>query len=129
MSEPMTPDLRAAAERIRLAMHHGCYVGEPGAIERDERLLAQMYVLEHPADDGEDADIAWLESLSREGGDMSWLAVRLCEDRKFHLMAPSKKPTEGIEGLNDWVSPNPATRGDVRRLAAALGITLTEKAE
>jgi hypothetical protein len=72
-------------------------------------------------------DTDWLRTLNRaDGGPLNMVCVRLCDDG-FHLMAPGKV-TEGISGMLDYVSPRPATRGDVRRLCQALGVTLKEQA-
>lgn len=74
--------------------------------------LIDSVLAEHPADDDVEADIAWLNALSRQDGDMSMMCVRLGVDGKlFHLC-----------GHGEWVSPKPATRGDVRRLLRALGV-------
>ena len=120
-------NLQKAAERLAdrdLAHYQG-----PHGDDTDIRAgiaLARAYLAEHPADDAAVADIDWLNELRREGGDMSWLRVRLCDDG-LHLMSPCNLPTEGIDGLRDYVAPNVATRGAVRRLAACLGIALQEK--
>src|SRR5688572_16930093 len=76
--------------------------------------LAHAYLAEHPADEDDPADLNWLNSLDRVGGDMSWLCVQLV-DSNFHLMSPCSKVSDGIRGLTDYVSPRPATKGDVRR--------------
>lgn len=70
-------------------------------------------------------DIDWLKGLEREGGDMSFLAVRLV-DRNFHLIIQKYDPNPIFGGLYDYVAPNPATRGDVRMFATALGVVLKE---
>jgi hypothetical protein len=83
----------------------------------DERAVIAAYLAEHPADEDEaistPAAIDWLDSLSRVGGDLSMITVRACDDG-MHLVS------------GDWVSPHVATKGDVRRLAAVLGIDLQE---
>jgi len=110
-------ELRSAAVSIlNENQHHGV---DPRAV-----ILAHGYLTEHPADDNELVTIDWLNSLKRaDGGDFGMFAVRFVRPN-FHLMAVNKKPTTGIDGINDWVSPRPATRGDVRRLCAALGVEL-----
>ena len=83
---------------------------------------------EHPADDSEQVTIDWLNTLYRVPcGPLSMLSIRLGHDGLIYLMAPGKQ-TEGIGGISDYVSPKPATRGDVRRLCAALGVEITEGA-
>jgi hypothetical protein len=83
----------------------------------DERSVIAAFLAEHPADEDEalstPAAIDWLDSLSRVGGDLSMFTVRACDDG-MHLVS------------GDWVSPHVATKGDVRRLAAVLGIDLQE---
>jgi len=70
--------------------------------------------------------VKWLAGLRRaDGGSLHMLCIRLVDD-KPHLMAP-RPPTNGIEGLLDYVAPNPATRKDVRMLLIALGIVFTEE--
>jgi hypothetical protein len=63
------------------------------------------------------ADIEWLNGLSREGGDMGFMAVTLRGD-KFHLRCG--------EGDDAYVAPKPATRDAVRMFCRALGIELRE---
>lgn len=115
-----TNSLRAAAERLLKRWHT---VGLSVVISEDVKDICDAYIAEHPADDDVPVAVEWLESLSRSGGDMSFLRVRLCDDG-FHLMSPCNTVGEGIEGLTDFVSPNVATRGDVRRLCKALGVEL-----
>lgn len=131
-------ELQAAAERLRRLYPLGkeslkSVYGRDGAggnldKERDIAECGYAFVAEHSADDGELLTVDWLDGLSRtDGGDMSFLAVRLCEDRTFHLMLPGKRPTEGVQGLRDFVSGRPSTRGDVRAICRALDIPLAEK--
>lgn len=78
------------------------------------------------SDDGDEpVTVEWLKCLSRNGGDMSFLRLRLC-DYGFHLMSPCNAVHEGIDGLRDYVAPRPATRGDIRDLCRALGVELRE---
>jgi hypothetical protein len=119
MSEKQTPDtaeLRAAAERVAdrymTAAECECLKGPlAGAI------IDLLHSLGHQVDDDEATDIIWLNSLQRaDGGDLSMLCVRLVDD-KFHL------------AMHGYVSPKPATRGDVRRLLSALGVTTKPAAD
>lgn len=122
----MTSEVMAAADRL-LGRDISHYQG-PGQGDADMRaaiIVARAWRAEHPADDEELASIQWLKGLSRDGGDLSMLCVRLVDD-KIHLMAPGKV-TEGIGGLLDYVSPRPATRGDLRLLCRALGIPMKEQ--
>ncbi len=103
-------------------------------------VLAQAWLIEHPADDGEPADFEWLEShATREedkgywdvppSGDVWWAVGCL----SFTCDAYQSDPGEAVETVaDDWQVEGeklpkaliPKTRGEFRRLCAALGITL-----
>lgn len=67
----MTPELKAAAERVRRISNgeffdavYGRNLSDLGQREfwmRDRELLADAYLAEHPADDDEPVDLDWLE--------------------------------------------------------------------
>jgi len=125
----MTDEQKAAVERLRAGRYDDHKRQDMFNFSRirmnDCVELAHLYLDEHPADDADPADYDWLNALRSENDQpLSMLAVRLCDDG-FHLMAPGR-PSEGIDGLNDYVAPHPATKGDVRRLCAALGVPLEE---
>lgn len=108
----------------------GClFPGEccmPGDHTSDECHTAEM--IEQQGDQDENnrlVDLDWLNKLRRKGGDMSILRVRLV-DGAIHLMSPCNLPREGIDGLRDYVSPRPATRGDIRKLCEAMGVELID---
>ena len=122
----MSDDLRAA-ERLRGLV--GCTAIDFENASRDcvadMWLLSSAYLAEHPADDGEAHDPPWLIAVGfaqPQGGfpgtlqlgnlrhstlSRAWFLVRPCLERIPTVLQPK-------------------TRGDVRRLAAALGITLKE---
>ena len=112
-----TDELRIIAERA--ANHAYPAVDyQPGLFRQQLRDLASLgtaWLAEHPADDDEPVTVVWIETLSRYGGDMSFLKVRLFDDG-FHLM-----------GQGCYVSPRVATRRDVRDLCRILGVQLKEK--
>ena len=127
----MTDELiREAAERLR-RMRKESYEFDGGYPATDEGrrqslhdhvALAEAYLSEHRADDHLPVDEAWLRSvgfgqkwgdpLRYSGGeiDMTW------KDDRMSLAWRS----------DEWCDLPGKTRGDVRNLAKALGITLKE---
>lgn len=121
-----TDELRAAANRIVHRLDHDQYgLSEDVEVNHADvskiaRHVQRMY-------DETPVSIGFLERLRRaDGGDFSFMAVRLCDDG-LHLMGVRGRPQNGIDGLHDYVAPNVATQGDVRRLCEALGIELRER--
>lgn len=119
----MTDDLRAAADRRRA----DDYTRHPSSYDEywmseqkfdDMKVLADAYLADHPADDGEGADVDWLISV---GFVLDAWAVRR------GLLLWSLARTGWFIGSQELTPPSPVTRGWVRRLAFALGIPLTEK--
>jgi len=109
-----TDELRSAAAKVLSAQSTFSL-----ACVKLARHVQRMY-------DETPVSLAFLERLRRvDGGDFSFMAVRLCDDG-LHLMGVRGRPRNGIDGLDDYVAPNVATRGDVRRLCEALGIELRE---
>jgi hypothetical protein len=109
----MSDELRAAAERL---LDPECGIGEgtgtnyvAGGYAADDAVaLAKAYLAEHPADDAEPVTLEWTRSLG--------LDCRRIYD------GPDWIPNiRGLDG--NWVIlPRGATRGQARRLLAALGI-------
>ena len=127
----MTDDVRAAAERIVRSVHETVYTG-PLALQgklADALVLADAVLTEHPADDGEPVDEAWLRAAGFTVKDVENDAVlhagllSVCvyepDDPVFWRVDYERLPEEL------W----PKTRGHVRRLCAALGVTLTERSD
>ncbi len=145
-------DVRAAAERLRR-----CYAGEETMLDvygrtphsllkmhDDTEMVANAYLAEHPADDGEPITEEWLRGLGfRKWGletdaelydlyipmrdELGWqcrlayqsngfYAVRLCDDHSYG-------GAESVELLDTRNRKPAVSRGQVRRLLAALGIT------
>ena len=103
---------------------------------------------DHPSDDGEAVTVEWLESVGFRSWDgdedefelylrirdeIGWecrlayqangiYAVRMCDPEDVGRVLSS----ESVELLNTRNTKPELTRGDVRRLCAALGITLAE---
>lgn len=168
MSE--SSDVRAAAERLRehrrvcLVMRHprespythlevstGAAELIPGAEQKDLLTLANAYLAEHPADDGEPADADWLRSVGfLPDGDVDKpdapLAIGLYYGRTDdeiengivagrHLLighagdAMVEEYDEGGTVVGCVEMPSLPTRGHVRRLCAALGVALPERSD
>lgn len=124
----MTPDeLRAAAEQLiaerehrhesyRIAKRHGWKA--PPEDETDGERLARAYLAEHPADDGDAVTMEWLRSIGfATAAEACGVAASLGRIEAFSVLPqPLQWRVNGFK-----VSEKP-TRGDVRRLLAALGI-------
>lgn len=111
-------DLRAAAEFVR---RHATK-NSPSAV------VADAYLSEHPADNGEPVTEEWLRSAgfkdatTKRYGLRNW-TVRLfppCGNLGWFADIADTIPGDG-RGVP---IATPATRGHVRRLCAALGITI-----
>lgn len=144
----MTDDVRAAAERLARYIAGRAEVLEqlehlgrmpPGlrlSIE-DTAAVANAYLAEHPADDGEPVTADWLQSvgfgrhmqpaancdLSLQAGDFRLFVAVAIPTRERYGFKPERWAVNEV-----WLpeAATPATRGHVRRLCAALGIPLTE---
>lgn len=135
----MSDELRAAIVRVRLCQQEGPDVAYPnakgGEYIRDMDTLTEAYLAEHPADDGEPVTEEWLRSVGfvrmqqpAAGNDM----ILRNEAGNCLTYYPARRgdpagPLWGVVG--EWLPKplRPATRGDVRRLLLALGITPTPK--
>lgn len=82
--------------------------------------LAQAWFAAHPADEDQPLTWPWMDSVTDMKANGLELAARSCDDG-IHIVIPRCGPN-----LTDYVTPNVSTRGDLRRLASALGITLKE---
>ena len=153
----MIDDLRAAAERCRQWNALGPNVSTrqrraiyPGSLDlvqvnmarqRDLRALADAYLAEHPADDGEPVTEDWLRAVGFrdyvEPSEWSSSYLSLWTDRKEHNVAflavhwarPSNPEGHywSAQDCTLYKPAHPKTRGDLRRLAVALGAPLTEE--
>lgn len=122
----MNDELRATAERLlKWAEKHAddpAAMGKPHvrALIHDCGKLARAYLAEHPADDGEPVTVEWLAECGFERN-----------ARYFTLPNYSGNLFDVVlwaDGFNvRWDGhTNCKTRGEVRRLCAALGIQLAE---
>ena len=109
----MSDELRSAAKRLLLGPR--AYRGTGHSARLDIQGLADAYLAEHQADDEQPIDLKWLDCLSRDGGDLPFICVTY-RDGAYHLT-----------GHSEYVAPDPATRGDVRRLCKSLGVELKEQ--
>lgn len=124
----MSDELRAAAERL---------LGFDGYYEMqasDGKNLARAYLAEHPADDDEPVTADWLRSVGfKQDADTEYTSDDLIlapEDDQvaLHWMQEGIEPDEirtiWIVAENEGIYTSASTRGALRRLAAALGVTL-----
>jgi len=113
-------ELRQAAERLRslVPQHMWETVGPEWTREdRDLWLCAFAYVAylaEHPADDDEPIDEAWFDSFSVP----EWPHGTTCKTIAGHVWIDDTNTVY----LEATPLPHIKTRGDVRRLLAALGV-------
>ena len=135
-------ELRAAAERVQstkgTTIHAGGYnAGPDGRRQYDEdceSLADAVIQLLPPADDGVGVTAEWLKAVGFKPHDKIptglGLACEVNEDgdtRELFYQPDSFYPWRLFDEEDDVASlPDQPTRGHVRRLALALGITLTE---
>lgn len=122
----MTPELKQAAELLR---RYTCFenVNAPDRFVMQQMwVLARAYLAEHPADEEEIITEEWLESIDFERVDLEgcvpyeWFKHKTCGlilwDSSYDDWIVNCFDQEGIR-------PNSiTTRGQVRRLLAALGV-------
>ena len=118
----MTPELRAAAERLL----QGARAYRDGLHNQqlDLQNVADAYLREHPADDEQLIDEAWLRSVG---------FINTWGDKFRNVSGDIDIVVDGetvmLAYRSDYYdTATKATRGDLRRLAAALGIELKEGA-
>lgn len=106
-------ELEAAAARFRTNNYGGLpTINERSLLPgRDAFDLANAYLAEHPADDGEQVTADWIKA-----------------NVDSHFGGETEQGDLFIETADSFITlPESATRGHVRRLCAALGITLREE--
>ena len=122
--------------RERLRGNHPCFeefVCIAGDKLSDLKLLAFNDLAEHPVDDDELIDAAWLDTTSLRfitdhGEPVGWWTAPNSPDRARFRIAESvcHYPGEWLATYGDCFTPRLKTRGDLRRLCKALGIPLEE---
>ncbi len=130
----MSDELRAAAERVVMKHFHednSCPlldVRDPENIRGDVLDVCEAWQADHPADDGEPTDANWLMAVGfseRVDPIIEYFAIP-ADGQELHLCGG--RAYLDCKDAGDWALPGHyRTRGHVRRLCAALGITLTEK--
>jgi len=105
-------ELRAAAERFIEWDRRGVIQSADGA------AVCRAYLAEHPADDGEPVTAEWMKACGWEGSYVGVFGIQglagFWDNGELHLSKPYSLPA--------------ATRGQLRRLCAALGVPLKETA-
>ena len=131
----MTPELRAAMERLRRIEAgesyyevYGCQPTGHGHMQRDERKLVDAFMAEHPADDDETVTEEWLGRVGGVKSSEYAKAFRRAGSDDLYFFYAGRNPFQS--GLTRFFKmPVVETRGDVRRLCVALGIELKEPAK
>ncbi len=121
-------ELRAAAERVIQQVREYDSAGVAMLWEHKAKAVAEAYLAEHPADDGDGLSVEWMQAVGfvqsgggwwRLGEGTNSMALDYHDNTEvgdvFRL--PSGSYTPGI---------NVQTRGQLRRLCAALGVPLKE---
>jgi hypothetical protein len=135
-------DTRSAAERLRRAIVERCYVGPDGQLERDWQLLAEHWLLEHPADSDEAVTEEWLRAVGFKRKRVETVVCFYRGAKHSTLFMYEGYCPSGNQDywacIGKFETPETAcsrcahfdkrlkTRGDVRRLTAALGIEIKE---
>lgn len=136
----MSDELRAA-DRLRKFNSGDMSVYETDyGLHADRAVLADAYLVEHPADDGEPVTEEWLRSVGFTqyneetlSSDMVFLSLWI--DRSLHNTAflavhwPLTTKYEvywSCQGFSLYKPAYPKTRRDVRNLAKCLGVELKE---
>jgi len=131
-------ETRAAAERLRAITDFGGNVPESAMYgpelgysrDVDEGLVLDAYLAEHPADEDEPITRAWVVHVFRLTINGAELTDRLFlkQSRKGWGVYVCGWLNEYGEAMDDCLVTKVNTRGQLRRLASALGITLREGA-
>lgn len=147
----MSDDIRAAAARLRLCLKtelgsdDNPYTESEHRLDADLWLVADAYLAEHRADDGEAVTFDWIQSvgfvLDLDGNDPDnddglerwwvWEIKRADDDHIGVRWAISERMEWAVDLLDgdtvmSGLKSESATRGDVRRLCEVLGVELRE---
>lgn len=111
----MTNEEREALERLRNHREIWSEQYRDTQQGRDEAILANAYLREHPADDDELLNSTWVESAGLQFNPSCDAPYLYCNSGQWQLW------------LSVWMClRNVNARGDVRRLCELLGIELKE---
>jgi hypothetical protein len=126
----VTDELRAAAERVRRAKageHPFAIYGEDDAQTQgwhDRKVLAEAWLAANPADDGEPVTEDWLrdQGWDSDGYDLPYWTLPAARRRGITIGVFTGKSRMSRLVFGREPVAQPATRGDVRRLLAAIGV-------
>lgn len=141
----MLKEVSEALKRLTCTVSEAVKMGLPqnycdtAQFIRDAQIVANALKAEHHADDGEAIDEAWLRSagfaMPPENKHCPFIfspeSRADCELRLSYWLGSESRdslPELAIDAnQEEFKIPQPATRGDLRRLCAALGIPLKEQ--
>lgn len=117
-------ELRAAAERLLNCPAHWTYVKR----DADVALCAAAYLAEHRADDDEPITEDWFKSTGFVGVSHYRKCLRFPSHDDVFVFVLKDGVQPFVEGAGSRIDrfAKCQTRRDIRRLASALGIQLTE---
>jgi hypothetical protein len=126
----MTPELKAAAERLRSGFNHAQCPDHCGDCN-DARALAEAYLAEHPTDDGEPVTLDWLRTLWKvEPGHTKRESYIVARRGLFEVgWCPECGELPAAMALDRKIIYKCPTRGQWRMLCRALGIPLKSREE
>lgn len=124
----MSEELRSAAERILYSptLHLGDGPGVACIRPEDAVALAEAYLAEHPADDGEPVTAEWLESIGFYRDGVHPDDPFTCRESSIYLSPKYDDEKLWVVFVEVYELGKSKTRGDVRRLLAALGIEVVK---
>lgn len=113
-------ELRAAVERVHKGAKNPLYYAFPlqphGQAKADAVLIVDAYLAEHPADDAEAVTEDWFAAVGIPRGCFDPVCYGWLYGEKAYTLSVNRAPRGSVSGVEVY------TRGDVRRLLAALGI-------
>lgn len=124
-----TDELRKAAKRLTggIARQYGTGILAADCAIVDGIVIAEEWLREHPADDGTLLTVNWLSSVAGEGPVVNrWFVIEIGPLEYEPRAEEVGGPVELHPGRSDGKVLR--TRGDVRRVAAAIGDPVKEPA-
>lgn len=127
----MADEQAAAVERLRNKNTQGWQYRFGPPVVDDLRVVADLYLAEHRADDCESVTEDWLRSVGavHDEHPIKWTFQRkdAMDIGLWHVYDGWKAMLLHTEHWSSCIVRGIKTRGDVRRLCAALNIPLTEQ--